>query len=101
MAALTAHHAAHATLTAATVDTVTLDQPIGWVEVLNRDASAVIYVTANGVDPTVAGNDTLAVPAGQKLILPTQREFGAATVKLISSAAAAYSVQVHYYGAGG
>lgn len=79
----------HATLTGATVDTVKLQDPTSTVEVVNRDAALTIYFTVNGTDPTVAGDDTIVLPpsAAYHWLAPTD------TVKLISSGAAAYSVQ--------
>jgi hypothetical protein len=81
--------AKHATLSAATVDTVTLTKVYRAVEVLNRSASDVIYATFNGATPTDAGDDTIAVPAGA--VYTWERNCSAVT--LISSGAAAYSVQ--------
>jgi hypothetical protein len=90
MASYSVAHSKHATLTAATVDTVTLTQNYRQVEVKNRDASLVVYFTANGNTPTVAGDNTEVVSAGESVIVDT--DTASDVIKLISSGAAAYSV---------
>ena len=92
MASYTVARSKHATLTAATVDTVTIGGNEA-VEVLNRSASDTIYFTTDGSTPTVGGDDTFIVGAGQSVVIPGRRVSGEA-VKLISSAAADYSVTV-------
>jgi hypothetical protein len=81
--------ARHATLTANTVDTVTFASDVDGIEIKNRGTDA-IYATYNGVDPTVAGDDTLYIGAGESLIIPASTLGD--TVKLISASATAYSV---------
>jgi hypothetical protein len=89
MATYTVATSKHATLTANTVDTVTLG--IGtYVEVLNRSTSD-IYFTLDNTTPTIGGDDTLIVTAGTALRLPENSGQGM-TVKLISASPSAYSV---------
>lgn len=91
--------AKHATLSASTMDTVTLTNPAKRVIIKNRSAVAgnTIYATINGADPTVAGDDTISVQAGESYITPANESFLAAVdvvVKLISATADPYSVIV-------
>lgn len=81
----------HATLSAATVDSVTLTTNFSHVEVKNRATTgAGISFTTDGSTPTALGDDTYWVGPGEWLVVP----FGGATdvVKLISATADAYSV---------
>lgn len=100
MTSYSAASAVHKTLTAATVDMVTLTGNDGPIEVVNRGSSDPLYVTV-GLDtavpsaPTVEGNDTFIVPAGAVRTIPVT---GASTgtdfvVKLIAATAVAYSVR--------
>lgn len=91
MATYSGARSQHQTLTANTVDTVTLNADFDEVEVLNRDTTSLIYFTADGSTPTVSGAGTYVVPAGGslKVAVPTS---GNSVVKLISAGAAAYSV---------
>jgi hypothetical protein len=96
----------HATLVASTVDVVTLPGPYRHVEVINRDASADLWVTVdhglqNGVTltPTVAGDGCLYVGPGAVRVIDTVPGDAAGTdgsasrvVRLISASAVAYSV---------
>lgn len=82
--------AKHATLSAATVDTVTITETTTAVEVVNRSSSDTIYFTVNGTVPTSAGDDTFVVPPGGNLRVRSKGT--GRSVKLISSGAAAYSV---------
>lgn len=96
VATSTAASAKHATLTADTVDTVTITDPHEVVEILNR-GSGTIYavVAAEGItpaDPTVEGDNLVAVPAGMVVAVESPGNRGS-TVKLISATADAYSVQ--------
>jgi hypothetical protein len=86
----TANVSKHATLTANTVDTVTLASDFNAVEVLNRGTTE-LYFTVDGSMPTVQGNDTLVLTAGAALSA-TSPLTTATVVNLISSAATAYSV---------
>ena len=49
-----------ATLVASTVDHVIFVQ-MGWITVINHDATETITITTTGTDPTVDGNDTIPV----------------------------------------
>jgi hypothetical protein len=91
MASYTATRIKHATLTAATVDTVTLAADYPRVEVTNRDATNPLYVRLDGAAPTVAGDDTLVVPPNTYRVLEVATA-GNTVVKLISAGAAPYSV---------
>ena len=80
----------HTTLTATTVDTVTLTTNHGQVEVANRASSgAGISFTVDGTSPTALGDDTYWVGPGQSLVV---RLGPSDVVKLISATADAYSV---------
>lgn len=74
-------------------DTVTLTDSDSDVEVYNRDASATIYFTANGVTPVAAADGTFVVGPGSGLTIEAKDVQGTA-IKLISSGAAPYSVTV-------
>ncbi len=102
MASYTAARAVHATLTAATVDTVTLSLTHPRIEVLNRGAGD-IFVTVDGSTPTVGGNDTFVVPSNGVGFFPNPflaepgavggpQVPGKTVVNLISSGTPAYSV---------
>lgn len=87
--------AKHATLTASTVDTVTLTaaptSPLSGnieVEVVNWDANASIYFTTDGTTPAAAADNTYVVGPGSALKVA----LAGTAVKLISASAAAYSV---------
>lgn len=99
----------HGTLTTSTVDTITLGAATA-VRIINR-GTVDIFLSLDGSTPTVAGAETLVVPAGQSETFNTGLRHGvgqwtdydgvttvgsanAATfvVKLISSGTPAYSV---------
>jgi hypothetical protein len=95
MATYTVTTAKHATLTANTVDTVTIGTGVGWerprIEVLNRGDVDTLTFTTNGANPTVLGDDCYLVPAGGSL--QVSLALGAtAVVKLIAATAVPYSV---------
>lgn len=83
----------HATLTATTVDTVTLTGTDYYsVEVVHRSGSLTtpIYFTVDGSTPTVEGDDTYVVmPGGWKTV---KSRVNVDVIKLISAGAVAYSV---------
>lgn len=99
MASGTANSAYHSTLTASTVDTVTLDRNYRTVTVFNRGTGD-IFLRTDGVAPTVDGNDCLVVPSNTSLIVPNRGLSNEAalgvsantSVQLISSGTPAYSV---------
>ena len=96
MASYTASRAVHNTLTATTVDTITLSAQYVRVEVLNRSSTGDIFVTLDGSTPTVGGNDTYVVPATGvgTFVNPanTSQPPTSTVVKLISSGTPSYSV---------
>lgn len=87
----------HATLTANTVSTFTLDWPAHLVEIVNVDGagSAAVYVSLDGTAPTVAGAGFHVLPGtiGSVEVGPTASG-GIRTVKVISSGTPAVSVRV-------
>lgn len=82
----------HGTLSATTVDAVTLTRDHPNAEVKNRGDVA-IYATVNGSVPTVGGADTFVVPAGESIVLVLSTRPGVPdVVRLIASDSCAYSV---------
>lgn len=81
----------HGTLVATTVATVTLDGGFEAIEVVNHGGGT-IYFTVDGTTPTVAGDETYAVPSGGFLTVDSSDRIGTDDVKLISAATPAYSV---------
>jgi hypothetical protein len=96
MATYTALRITHQTLTANTVDTVTLNSGYSAIEVFNRDASGVIYARNDGTDPVVGAAECYIIPAGQALNIPSPGSswptLATEGIKLISTVACAYSV---------
>lgn len=98
MATYTVNVAKHATLTPTTVDTITFTAPASFILITNRTTSgAAMYFTygdpTKGIaNPTVAGDDSYGVGIGQTLSIPG--DGSAPVVKIISSQAQAYSVQI-------
>ncbi len=85
----------HNTLTADTVDTVTLgDRNYDQVMVTNRSGGNPIYFRVDGTAPTVEGDDTFVVAASawahKTIGLPDKESL---QVKLISAGAEDYSVE--------
>lgn len=90
MAIYTAAVAKHATLVAATVDTVGLGRDFDNVEVMNRGTTE-LYFTAEGQTPTVGGDDCFVVQGGAtRRVQPASGQ--PTQIKLISTAAVPYSV---------
>lgn len=84
--------AKHATLSASTVDTITLTNDFQTVEVVHRTSTAAdpIYFTVDGSTPTVGGDNTYVVmPGGWKSV---RAWANSDVVKLISAGTPAYSV---------
>lgn len=78
----------HATLVAATVDTLTFASAVS-PTIINRSTAGTIYARVDGSTPTSGGDGTIVITAGAvwRSHVPT------VTVKLISATADAYSVQ--------
>lgn len=81
----------HGTLTPNTVATVTVGVDADYVEVVNRGEQD-IYFRIDGTNPAVDGDDSEIVPAGTAFEIP-RRGAGNASVKLVSTGAAAYTVR--------
>lgn len=81
----------HATLVAATVDTVTFNQEWRAVEVKNRATSGDIYFRTDGTNPVVGADDTLFLGPGESLVVDFPSGSPDA-VKLISAGTPPYSV---------
>lgn len=99
MASYAVQVAKHATLGAATVDTVSLAGYGRYIQVINRGAADPIYFTAAHADriatPAAAADDTFVVTSGTSVIIPYPIDCtDACSVKLISAGAMAYSVQI-------
>lgn len=96
MASHTANRVQSATLSASTVDDVTLAGAFGYVEVFNRAGSGGgISFTVNGDTPTVLGDDCYVVGPGQAVVVPAPVDDSlpnSTVVKLISSSADPYTV---------
>lgn len=86
----------HKTLTANTVDTVTLDNNYGSVEVKNHGTTASLYfLVDSAATPAIAADGTYVIDAGEALVVDStadEQTGGATVVKLISASAIAYSV---------
>ena len=95
MASYSGVHIKHATLTAGTADTVTLDGDYTSVEIINRDGAAEIYVTVDtNVTPTVGGDNCDVLPAVIGALTLDASGYGTPTVvQLISAGAPAYTVK--------
>lgn len=82
------------TLVPSNADVVNFARDCAEVEVLNLNGAGIIYFTVDGSAPTVAGKHCHLVPAaagaGKRVNV---RGAGLTTVKLISAAAASYSVE--------
>lgn len=83
----------HVTLTAATVATVTLESDYNNVEIVNVDGAAAVYVTIDGTTPTVAGDDTIVLPAAIGSVELEPQTATATVVKLISAGTPKVSVR--------
>ena len=83
----------HGTLVGATVSTETFTADNADVIVVHfRSGTGPIYFTVDGSTPTVAGADTFVVIAGARTIRVPSSD--AQTVKLISTTADTYSIEV-------
>lgn len=95
MATYTGKRIVHATLTANTVDTITLDGDYASVEIVNRDGAAEIYATIDTTTaPTVGGAGCDVLPAAIGALTVDAPGYGPATVvQLISAGTPAYTVK--------
>jgi hypothetical protein len=83
----------HLTLTANMAATVTLDSNYGRVEILNVDGAAAVYVSNNGVAPTVGGDGFHVLPAVIGALELDDKTNGDTVVKLISAGTPKVSVR--------
>lgn len=83
----------HGTLTADTVDTVTIVPDADEIEVVNVDGAAAVYFTVGGATPTVEGNDCEVVPGAIGVLRVATPGEAPYTVKLISTGTPKYSVR--------
>jgi len=90
MATYNVNRAKHATLSAATVDTVNLAYSGSVLRVRNRSTTDPFYFTIDGTEPTVAGDETYFVGASENVTLEAVI---VSTVKLISSGTPDYTVE--------
>lgn len=86
---------ASGTLTANTVDTVTLSDNASRIQVTNRSGASEIYFSIDGTTPTVGGDDTFILPAaiGSRVVSSDDVGVDITTVKLISTGTPTYSVE--------
>lgn len=99
MAEYTAVRAVHRTTTAGAQDIIVLTALGSVVEIVNRGAEALFcsvgqWPTSAVPNMTAAGDDTTVVPSGSVRVLTVPQEDVDVVVKLISSAAVPYSVQI-------
>jgi hypothetical protein len=91
VASHTAVKAQHATLSAATADTVTLSGSGNTLRIRNRGTAGDIYFTVDGVVPVSLADDTYFCGPGESIVL----ESGGKVVKLISAGTPEYSVELY------
>lgn len=85
---------AHGVLTADEVTTVEIDAGNHGLVVVNRSLEGTIWVRIDGEDPQVAGAGSYAVLGARDFAVPRRLvRRGAVTVKLLSDAARAYTVE--------
>ena len=83
----------HVTLTAATVETVNVDnQYFSNVEVVNVNGAAAVYFTTDGTTPTIGGDGSHVLPAAICGVV-VKSAITPIVVKLISSGALEVSVR--------
>ncbi len=64
------------------------------VEVTNMDGASEVYFTTNGVNPTVGGDDCVAMPAVINSVEVADEVSGSADVRLISAGTPKVSIRV-------
>jgi len=98
MANYTVNFAKHATLTASTVDTVTVNQPASFFLVTNRATSGapIFFTVGDTLDktayPVVNGDDTFAIGLGITIQIPF--DGSPSHIRLLSADPQPYSVMV-------
>lgn len=80
------------TLTPSAITSVTITEGYPSVEIVNRSLTGTIWVTLDGTDPTVAGDNCYPVLGVRVFNLPAPHTT-AVTVKLLSTAALDYTVE--------
>jgi hypothetical protein len=91
MATYNVNRAKHVALGAAAEDVVNFAYVGDTIRVRNRDATSGISFTLDGTAATVDGDDTYYCGPGESVIVETKFR----TVRLISSGAPTYSVEVY------
>lgn len=74
------------------VDTTTFNATIGVVEIINMDGADALYVSVDGSEPVVAGDNTHVMPAAvgsMRLAVPSS---GNPQVKVVSASPVTYSL---------
>jgi hypothetical protein len=85
MASYTVVTAAHKTLTAGTVDTVTITGSYARVEILNRSGTADLYFTNDGTVPSGGCDNCGIVPAGTSVNVPASDAAGSEIVQVVGN----------------
>lgn len=83
----------HGVLTANTVASVSLGIDASQVEILKRDSEGEIFVSIDGADPVIGGDDFHCIPEGLGALVLPALQGGTTTVKLISDTAVRFSVR--------
>ena len=91
MATYSVNRAKHATLVAATVDTVNLSYSGSVIRVKNRGTVGDIYFTVDGTTPVSGADEHYFLAPGENIVIDNAGGIG--VVKLISSGTPAYSVE--------
>lgn len=84
----------HGVLTANQVTTLSIDAGIGGVVVVNRSLEGALWVRIDGQDPQMGAPNSYIVLGAREFPLSRQRlQAGPVTVKIVSDAARAYTVE--------
>jgi hypothetical protein len=85
---------AHGTLTANVVASVPVAPGSAGIVVVNRDQTGSIWVRIDGTDPSIGGAGSYVVLGAREFPMTRKQvQAGTVTVKMISSAARAYTVE--------
>lgn len=85
---------AHGALTANQVTTLTIDAGIGGIVVVNRSLEGAIWVRIDGTNPQMGAPDSYVVLGAREFPLSRRvLQAGPVTVKLLTDAARAYTVE--------